>query len=816
MSAKKYEQDNQQLLTGGEDAQGPPTTRSKESDEKQQQMYTPMEKVKYKKTRTARRFLRETITYGLFMALFCIVTYTLRSTWTFYFTDSIRGSFLETTWKPDKNFYTLANTAEFFEWMDGVFLPTAYPETWYNGDEFDDYEKQFPMWYNYLVGKIRMRQLRVKKNEDCQVSSKFEFAVDTCYPPFQIGKSNHEPYGPAAVTTPNNVKQAFIWRDASELCKGADLCRSIVSGKAALYPPSGYAWDFSKSLEGARRELKQLQQARWIDYETRAIIIEFTLYNPNIRLICSSQMLVEFFPTGAVVTSDSIKPMSMLSNDSTKDTIIFVFEIVLVAAVAMYFFREVQEFIMFAKLKPSRCTVCCARKARREGKEPIVTCVEKECTREFNVLTLVVCPSCGTDVSTSHLCWKGYFQDFWNILDLVNQGFFIVVFYIRFSLRYQMSGFDFTNTEDFIAFYPIAWQYSIANWLNSVNALLCFFKTFKYLGKFKSLSTLVRTIAKARSDLVFFLIIFMVVFFGFALSYHLAFGLDLAGYRTWWQAVNTLFLALLGDFDFESMQNSNRVLAPVLFWAYQLMLYFVLANMFIAIISGAHEEAKEEIHGPSSRNDFLASSLRLFFNDAKLWLAKIGLLPKNTALFKVRTLISQLEKVDALTLAQIDDLRIFRNEIEHDPENLDLFNTIIHDFHGKVEKDMTVKDWILLKNSVLQWHRKKKDQVKTHIWDDDEMDPIEARERRNSSFMPGRQHSLSLSHHSGQEDGPAPMLGRGPTTQFRSQSFVGGGTNQRLQEMENQMDSMLAGLKKVTNMLEHEKGKGRKGEEANE
>ena len=52
--------------------------------------------------------------------------------------------------------------------------------------------------------------------------------------------------------------------------------------------------------------LSSLFNHSWIDHQTRAVFAEFTVYNPNINLFTSVQLLTEFPPVGAAVTYTSI------------------------------------------------------------------------------------------------------------------------------------------------------------------------------------------------------------------------------------------------------------------------------------------------------------------------------------------------------------------------------------------------------------------------------------------------------------------------------------------------------------------------------
>ena len=48
-------------------------------------------------------------------------------------------------------------------------------------------------------------------------------------------------------------------------------------------------------------KLDELATSDWLDVRTRAVFVEFTLYNANVNLYGSVIMLVEFLSTGAPI-----------------------------------------------------------------------------------------------------------------------------------------------------------------------------------------------------------------------------------------------------------------------------------------------------------------------------------------------------------------------------------------------------------------------------------------------------------------------------------------------------------------------------------
>lgn len=52
------------------------------------------------------------------------------------------------------------------------------------------------------------------------------------------------------------------------------------------------------TLSKAQRNLNSLRDNEWLTPETRAVIIEFVIYNANTNLFAASSMTFEFLPTG--------------------------------------------------------------------------------------------------------------------------------------------------------------------------------------------------------------------------------------------------------------------------------------------------------------------------------------------------------------------------------------------------------------------------------------------------------------------------------------------------------------------------------------
>lgn len=77
----------------------------------------------------------------------------------------------------------------------------------------------------------------------------------------------------------------------------------------------------------------------------------------------------------------------------------------------------------------------------------------------------------------------------------------------------------------------------------------------------------------------------------------------------------TLLRTILGDFDFKQIQEANRILGPTFFIVYVLFVFFVLMNMFLAIINETYTDVKTDL--AQSREFEIADYFRRSFKNLR-------------------------------------------------------------------------------------------------------------------------------------------------------------------------------------------------------
>lgn len=193
-----------------------------------------------------------------------------------------------------------------------------------------------------------------------------------------------------------------------------------------------------------------------------------------------------------------------------------------------------------------------------------------------------------------------------------------------------------------------------SNNFTAFNCVLTYMKMFKYLQFSTRLSQLTHTLTEASEDLAGFLFMFLLVFMAYAFSFHMAFGMDVASFRDFTNSYFTLFLIILGEFDFEELRLSNDLLGPLLFISYIVIVFLILFNMFLAIIGDAYVRVKERT---SAYEDPFMRNLRAGLNARK-----------QRRLRRLEATIDRADDDGVITAKEIRDIEMDLREILGDAE----------------------------------------------------------------------------------------------------------------------------------------------------
>lgn len=509
--------------------------------------------------------MRELLLYIPFLALFLVFIFSARNVTESYFVQSSVQSLLTERQYFDgtevKDFYDAFQIQDIWDWLNFVLLPAAWPVVSYSGKPLPTSQRTYIAGYNKLLGSLRLRQVRVSSSH-CEVLPvyKMDYTADPvntegkCYAKFSA-KTSAESFQPSPVTVTqatilaSNVSDAFTYRSCSS------GVRPYWGYSDVLYGCEGFYIDipFTMSQADVRSLLSSLQSFNWIDLGTGAVFVEFFVYNANVNLFSLVKYVYELPSNGATLPQTVFRTFSLWVVRYAVDYFLVILQLLFVIFVFYYVVRAVFEI--------------------REQR-------------------------------------GAFFLNFWNLIDIINLVLFLIVFLLRsiWFLQTEIHPFDITSTG-----YPLSLEFVADVWnleqqINAFNAVLCFLRVFKFLQLNDRLNLLGRTISEATGDLIGFLFMFAIVFLGYSLLALMVYGTALESFRNYPSACSSLFLILLGELDYSSMRDVNRVLTPIFFFSFLIIVIFILMNMFLAIVNDSYASANEK-----SREKSFVDQIKSFF-----------------------------------------------------------------------------------------------------------------------------------------------------------------------------------------------------------
>ncbi|KAM4704443.1 polycystin-2-like protein 1 [Rhinophrynus dorsalis] len=480
--------------------------------------------------------LRELLVYIIFLVDICLLTYGMTSSNTYYYTNVMSKLFLDTSGDNGVTFKSISNMADFWTYSQGPLLDGLYWTKWYNNASLTDNTNSFIYYENLLLGVPRMRQLKVENNS-CVVHKDFKEDIYGCYDVYSQEKEDTNPFG-----LYNGTPWTYFTED--------ELGGSSHWGKIATYSGGGYYIDLELTKQNSLKELQTLKNNLWLDRGTRAVFVDFSVYNANINLFCVLRLVVEFPATGGAIPSWQIRTVKLIRYVSGWDYFIIVCEIIFCVFIFYYVVEEMLE-LRIHKLR--------------------------------------------------------YFTSIWNILDIVVilLSLVAIAFHIFRTLEVnRLMGTLLKQPTTYADFEFLAFWQTQYNNMNAVNLFFAWIKIFKYISFNKTMTQLSSTLARCAKDILGFAIMFFIVFFAYAQLGYLLFGTQVENFSTFIKCIFTQFRIILGDFDYDAIDNANRILGPIYFVTYVFFVFFVLLNMFLAIINDTYSEVKEELSNQKNELQF--------------------------------------------------------------------------------------------------------------------------------------------------------------------------------------------------------------------
>ena len=490
----------------------------------------------------------------------CIML-TRASQYDYYFSEMVRENVLRSEMDPAdteiaKTFEDVSSLEDVFMFLRGPLLAALFVETSYSGRPLPPHAMRRVNEQSVLVGSIRLQQVRVRPGADCSVLAP-TFAdpaapsyIAECYGAYSrgaadaqtiVGASKAERYpwlcaaNGSAVGSPTCAPNQYEWKDRDASGLGS------FTGWHGWYDGSGYAVTLPSDLASAKALIQTLEADSFLGPGTRALWVDFALYNPSINRFCLARLLFERLDAGSIAPSASIKTYNLLWYDYGS------FPMQLVPEACLFLFVL---FFIYLEL----------RTMRRQG-------------------------------------LRTYWSEVSNYYDWPSLLAFGLIGFLRYKTWRAMDaakgtiradGADNGQVDGLVNFQEIAWWAEQEQTWLALDTMLVYLKVLHFLAGVPHISNLLNTLGRARVQLGAFLVCLVTLLVAFAASFHLSLGVDLADWRGVGHSVVGLLRFVLGDVDVPAILRANGTLGSLLFLGFLFLVYFVGVSIFLAIVTSAY------------------------------------------------------------------------------------------------------------------------------------------------------------------------------------------------------------------------------------
>ncbi|XP_043293117.1 polycystic kidney disease protein 1-like 2 [Cervus canadensis] len=476
-------------------------------------------KTTHLKEQKALALIREILAYLGFLWMLLLVAYGQRDPCAYHFNRHLEHSFT-------RGFSTVLSFQQFFTWANTTLMSNLYSH--YPGFVTDGNAK--------LVGSAQIRQVRVQESS-CLLAPQLQAFLDRCRAPYSLDVEDLSDYGEgwnaSVLNNSNDFSQAWRYQSQSQR-RGYPLW-----GKLTVYRGGGYVVPLGTDRQSASRTLQYLFDNTWLDSLTRAVFVEFTVYNANINLFCTITLTLETSALGTFFAHAHLQSLRLYPFTDGWHPFV-------VAAEIVYFLFLLYYMVVQGKL---------LRK-------------QKWC----------------------------YFHSKWNILELaiiLASWSALAVFVKRTVLverdlqRYRK------HREEGISFSETAAADAALGYILAFLVLLSTVKLWHLLRLNPKMNMITSALRRAWGDISGFIVVILIMLLAYSIASNLIFGWKLRSYKTLFDAAETMISLQLGIFNYEEVLDYSPVLGSFLIGSCIVFMTFVVLNLFISVILVAFNEEQK-------------------------------------------------------------------------------------------------------------------------------------------------------------------------------------------------------------------------------
>ncbi|KAK7015102.1 hypothetical protein SK128_013346, partial [Halocaridina rubra] len=491
--------------------------------------------------------------FFFFIWILLVLSHGNRDPNAFLMRNELGNNFLMRDMDPEEkgtNIFSIGTIEDLYTWLRDIFIEDIIFDKNYN----DKYNRKLDTkWLikdqvSLLLGYSTLRQIRIE-NETCQMPEVAEtFVRHKCRSKTNLIYEEKENFdvGWKPLPAKKRPKEEYTYKGSLEL-QGIPFW-----GNRDVYSGGGYQVKLRGNKGKLLSIIDRLEANRWLDERTRALFVEFSLFNVQVNLFASCIICFEQGPEGSLTVYAKLNPLKLLRYSEGFALFVMICEGLFIAFIVYYTYSEIRDMI-------------------RQGKR--------------------------------------YWKDSWNYLEIIiiGLGWSATVFYaIRtvFGI-YIANKFKETEGNGYIKLDYAASVDEVCLYLFSFLVFFANLKFIKLLRFNKRMGVLTSTLKQCAADLSGFMVAFLLSFLSFSMLFFFMHKQHHLEYSTFISAIESSLSIMLGKFDFSELVTNAPLMAPMAFFIFVFFTSIVMVNLLLTIILTSFMEVKNDLLKQSNEYEIL-------------------------------------------------------------------------------------------------------------------------------------------------------------------------------------------------------------------
>ncbi|KAH3862218.1 hypothetical protein DPMN_025184 [Dreissena polymorpha] len=475
------------------------------------------------------KILFQLVVYSGLLYIVYKISYESRDPRSFYLKNHVSEMF---------TFKTVTDLKSYTTWLDEQFINNYFSKTYYGASPDTETRPYTEDLVNFRVGPARLRQLRITP-EPCigPLATK-----TVCHNRFVEKKKQTHDFckGWVLLPCPETEKSTSLTSTAWLYKSSDEVWGFTTIADYNSYGGGGYFMKLDVNSDVSKKIFRELKENNWFDNMTRAVILEFSLFNANANLFVYAKFVAEFPEMGGFLPYSTVSVFRLFLHSGPDGDFIMILELVFV-------------LIMF-------------------------------------FATLGIAYQIFTDPKT-------FIKSIWNILDilaLIMSYVSTTMFVIKLGIITKTIKVFREDKNEYIGFENLEFYDYFTNATFGILVFILSVRISRILGYSGKINEMAAVICNAADDLLGFLCIFSIATLGYVICGTMLFGRDEGRFKTVYESFGTITETFIGKNKVTDIIKSQPIYAEIYYATFLLLVLMTLITIAAAILNFSIADVREE------------------------------------------------------------------------------------------------------------------------------------------------------------------------------------------------------------------------------